>query len=192
MKTNEFLFSKISDTDISNRVKNVLFGCECTFWFEVLKHSPYDFLKFRNFGKKSYTNLVKIISDHDIDIARWHNISESKRWKLFLPEYIPISDISSITQNEAWDTFSKLYFAFESRHSVQNLCCYNFIMLSGKIQTERNVISKMLSWDDYYLKQMPVAKNRKIFEKVIKQIRGLTTEYYAIECKKFIDEIITM
>ena len=162
MNTKKFLLSKIVDTSISNRLKNLLLGLECTFWFEVLKYSRYDLPKFRNFGKKSLNEVKELFSDYNIDLERWDKVFQSSHlWKNFLPEYESIINIPNIIETTTWSDFSKLYLAFSSKYHVDNLSCFNFVMLSGVREPKRNVLYKILSWDDYSAKQMPELEDRK-------------------------------
>lgn len=191
MDTKEFLLSKIVDTDISSRLKNILFGLDCTFWFEVLKYSRFDLPKLRNCGRKSCKDVKEILSDHSIDLQYWDKIYEnSDAWKYFLPEYESVVNIASIVETVTWTDFSKLYSVFGSKYRPDNLSCFNFIMLSGKRPVERNTLHKILSWDDYSGKQMPESRDRKEFERLVEEIAKLVSHYYQTECAQFVDKIL--
>ncbi len=191
MDTKEFLLSKIIDTSISNRLKNILLELDCTFWFEVLKYPRFDLPKRRNCGKKSCNDVKEILSDYNIDLQLWDKICENRdAWKYFLPEYESIVNIVSITETVTWSDFSKLYSVFGSEYHVDNLSCFNFVMLSGEHLVKRNTLHKILSWDEYSGKKMPELRDRKEFERLVGEMEKLVSLHYQTECAQFVDKIL--
>lgn len=75
MYTRQLLKSKLSDMDLSVRALNCLKAAEVETLGELVSYSKSDLMKFRNFGKKSLTELEDLVHDKGLhfgyDVAKY-------------------------------------------------------------------------------------------------------------------------
>jgi DNA-directed RNA polymerase subunit alpha len=69
LKMRQLLKSKLVDMDLSVRALNCLKSAEVETLGELVQFNKTDLLKFRNFGKKSLTELDKLLSDHNLQFG---------------------------------------------------------------------------------------------------------------------------
>ena len=71
----QLLKSKLVDMDLSVRALNCLKSAEVETLGELVKYNKQDLLKFRNFGKKSLTELDELLANlnlsFDMDISKY-------------------------------------------------------------------------------------------------------------------------
>lgn len=63
---NEMLDRPITDYPLSVRALSCLKSADINTLRELVRHTEIDLLKFRNFGKKSISELSEFIKDHDL------------------------------------------------------------------------------------------------------------------------------
>jgi DNA-directed RNA polymerase subunit alpha len=75
LKMRQLLKSKLVDMDLSVRALNCLKSAEVETLGELVKYNKTDLLKFRNFGKKSLTELDDLLArlnlSFGMDIAKY-------------------------------------------------------------------------------------------------------------------------
>jgi len=64
---NEMLDRPITDYPLSVRALSCLKSADINTLRELVRHTEMDLLKFRNFGKKSISELSEFIKDHDLE-----------------------------------------------------------------------------------------------------------------------------
>lgn len=75
LHTRQLLKSKLADMDLSVRALNCLKAAEVETLGELVSYSKSDLMKFRNFGKKSLTELEELVHDKGLnfgfDVAKY-------------------------------------------------------------------------------------------------------------------------
>ena len=66
MKDESILSMPIGDMDVSVRLKNCLKAADCETVGDVVKYDKIHFLKQRNFGKRSLSELITFLEDHNL------------------------------------------------------------------------------------------------------------------------------
>lgn len=69
MKNESILSMPIGDMDVSVRLKNCLKAADCETVGDVVKYDKIHFLKQRNFGKRSLSELITFLEDHNLGFA---------------------------------------------------------------------------------------------------------------------------
>ena len=76
LRMRQLLNQKLQDMDLSVRALNCLKQAEVETLGELVKYHRADLLKFRNFGKKSLTELDELLERNGLafgmDISRYH------------------------------------------------------------------------------------------------------------------------
>ena len=76
LRMRQLLNQKLQDMDLSVRALNCLKAAEVETLGELVKYHRADLLKFRNFGKKSLTELDELLERNGLafgmDISRYH------------------------------------------------------------------------------------------------------------------------
>lgn len=60
------LTERITDTFLSVRAKNCLFAAHISYVYEIVRYNKLDLLKFRNFGKKSLTEIEEFLRENGL------------------------------------------------------------------------------------------------------------------------------
>jgi hypothetical protein len=68
--TDSILYKSVFDLDASVRLMNVLRVNDCKTLGDVVRHERRDFLRFRNFGSKSLSELIDILEKYDLKLKR--------------------------------------------------------------------------------------------------------------------------
>lgn len=68
--TDSILYTSVFDLDASVRLMNVLRANDCKTLGDVVRHERRDFLRFRNFGSKSLSELIDILEKYDLKLKR--------------------------------------------------------------------------------------------------------------------------
>lgn len=69
MKDESILSMPIELMDVSVRLRNCLKAAECKTVGDVVKYDKIHFLKQRNFGKRSLSELITFLEDHNLGFA---------------------------------------------------------------------------------------------------------------------------
>ena len=69
MKDESILSMPIGDMDVSVRLRNCLKAADCETVGDVVKYDKIHFLKQRNFGKRSLSELITFLEDHNLAFA---------------------------------------------------------------------------------------------------------------------------
>lgn len=69
MKDESILSMPIELMDVSVRLRNCLKAADCKTVGDVVKHDKIHFIKQRNFGKRSLSELIAFLEDHNLAFA---------------------------------------------------------------------------------------------------------------------------
>jgi hypothetical protein len=67
---NPILFKKVIELDMSVRLINVLHGMDVYTLGDILRHKKQDFFRCRNFGKKSFDELIDVLDTFNLKLKR--------------------------------------------------------------------------------------------------------------------------
>lgn len=184
----KILLTKIKDLDISAKVYNCLKAEELVYVFQIIQHEPEEFLRYRNFGKKSLIELKSLVTeDFGISEQKWKQISEFFKLKKFDPQGKLCVNIPILSESDSWKDFWNMVSSFEN---VASFRAKDFINFNG-----HNFGKKLYDpfsargGNNLYKEKITDPIDQEKLIGLISQIKSIIFDFYDMEIQDFVKSL---